>query len=189
MVAGACHMRRLSYGLLFSLDAYHSLHNVSTLHASLWDHTYYKSFTAALCSHRGREQFHFFKKIYSDEHKIFVGRSHELLKNVSRTRGVYLTGSASNRSAYHTQILCPPAADDDDESKLKLIFCTVKCFCTGIHGNATCYCCQKAPEPVCYDQLSDCKAKCPTICNPLCPPVLMAAERLHATKNNVTSYL
>ncbi|PAN03848.1 hypothetical protein GQ55_1G024800 [Panicum hallii var. hallii] len=115
-------------------------------------------------------------------------RSHELLKNVGRTRGVYLTGSASNRSAYHTQIECPPAADDDGESKLKLIFCTVKCFCNGVHGDAICYCCQKPPGPVCYEQLADCQANCPT-CNPDCPPGAAAeGQRLLAT-TNATSYL
>ncbi|RLN07525.1 uncharacterized protein C2845_PM11G13660 [Panicum miliaceum] len=116
-------------------------------------------------------------------------RSHELLKNnVGRTRGVYLTGSASNTSAYHTQILCPPAADGG-ESKLKLIFCTVKCYCNGVHGDVICYCCQKPPGPVCYGQLADCKANCP-ICNPDCPPPGAAAEgqRLLAT-TNATSYL
>jgi hypothetical protein len=134
------------------------------------------------------DNFHFLKKIYSDEHKIFTGRSHELLKNVGRTRGVYLTGSASNRSAYHTQIECPPAADDDGESKLKLIFCTVKCFCNGVHGDAICYCCQKPPGPVCYEQLADCQANCPT-CNPDCPPGAAAeGQRLLAT-TNATSYL
>jgi hypothetical protein len=128
------------------------------------------------------DNFHFLKKIYSDEHKIFTGRSHELLKNVGRTRGVYLTGSASNRSAYHTQIECPPAADDDGESKLKLI------FCTGVHGDAICYCCQKPPGPVCYEQLADCQANCPT-CNPDCPPGAAAeGQRLLAT-TNATSYL
>ena len=116
---------------------------------------------------------------------IFTGRS-QLLKNAGRTRGVYLTGSASNTSAYHTQIYCPPpaAAADGDESKLKLIFCTEKCFC-GANEEAICYCCQnKAPAPVCYDQLSQCQANCP-VCDPVCPPGTAAeGHRLHATKKN-----
>ncbi|KAF8677130.1 hypothetical protein HU200_046597 [Digitaria exilis] len=58
----------------------------------------------------------------------------------------------------------------DDESKLTIIFCTVKCYCHDIHGDAICYCCQKPPGPVCYDKLADCQANCP-ICNPECPPV------------------
>ncbi|KAF8685917.1 hypothetical protein HU200_043837 [Digitaria exilis] len=92
------------------------------------------------------------------------------LKKVGRIGGVYLTGNASNTSAYHTEIECPSNVVDDDESKLTIIFCTVKCYCHDIHGDAICYCCQKSPGPICYDKLADCQANCP-ICNPECPPV------------------
>ena len=149
---------------------------------------YFTIMSYSAVAEAGHNFFFLAKKKYGDEHKIFIiGRS-QLLKNVGRTRGVYLTGSASNTSAYHTQIYCPPPAADGDENKLKLIFCTEKCFC-GVHGETICYCCQKPPAPVCYDQLSNCQANCP-VCNPECPPGTAAeGQRLHATKNNATSYL
>ncbi|OEL25811.1 hypothetical protein BAE44_0013170, partial [Dichanthelium oligosanthes] len=104
-----------------------------------------------------------------------------LLKKVGRPTGVYLAGSPSNTSgAYHTEIECPTTTADD-ESKLKLIFCTVKCYCNGVHGDSRCYCCQKPLGPVCYEQIADCQANCP-VCNPECPPAPPATT-------NTTSYL
>lgn len=119
--------------------------------------------------------------------KKFTGRSDQLLEKVGRTRGVFLTGTAGNTSAYHSEIECPSAvvAAGDEESKVKLIFCTVKCYCHGVHGDAICYCCQKPPGPVCYDKLADCRAHCP-ICQPECPPATTTEEEgqhLDATTN------
>ncbi|CAN6234109.1 unnamed protein product [Urochloa humidicola] len=94
--------------------------------------------------------------------------THQQVK-VGHTRGLYVSTSPSNRSSYHTDIICPTDATEDvDERKLTLIFCTVKCYC---HGNRDqCYCCQMSSSnpPVCYDKLDDCKANCPS-CNPECP--------------------
>ncbi|TKW38194.1 hypothetical protein SEVIR_1G097700v4 [Setaria viridis] len=116
----------------------------------------------------------------------------QLLNKVVRTRGVFLAGTAGNTSAYHSEIECPSVVVDDDESKLKLIFCTVKCYCHGVHGDAICYCCQKPPGAVCHETLADCQADCP-ICNPECPPAPPAGtategQHLDAT-TNATSYL
>ncbi|CAN6242947.1 unnamed protein product [Urochloa humidicola] len=98
--------------------------------------------------------------------------THHQHVKVRHTRGLYVsTSSPSNRSSYHTDIICPDAAEDGyNEKKLKLIFCTVRCYC---HGNRDqCYCCQlkqgSSDPPVCYDKLDVCKANCP-ICNPKCP--------------------
>ncbi|CAL5024199.1 unnamed protein product [Urochloa decumbens] len=118
--------------------------------------------------------------------------SEQVKKQVSRTRGVFLAGTAGNTSAYHSEIECPSVADDD-ESKLTVIFCTVKCYCHGVHGDQICYCCQKPPGPVCYDKLADCQANCP-ICQPECPPAppvtaATTAGRHLDAKTNATSYL
>ncbi|CAL5060495.1 unnamed protein product [Urochloa decumbens] len=96
--------------------------------------------------------------------------------NMRHTRGLYVSASPTNRSSYHTDIICPTdAAEDDDERKLTLIFCTVKCYCHGNHDE--CYCCQlkqgSSDPPVCYDKLDVCKANCP-LCKPECPPATAA---------------
>ncbi|TVU11824.1 hypothetical protein EJB05_45430 [Eragrostis curvula] len=52
-----------------------------------------------------------------------------------------------------------------DESKFTLKFCT-----TAFWGTHFDFCCQiHKPEPVCYNTMDECQAKCPP-CDPECPP-------------------
>ncbi|CAN6242954.1 unnamed protein product [Urochloa humidicola] len=121
------------------------------------------------------------------------GSSELLKKQVGRTRGVFVAGTAGNTRALTTpsEVECPSVADD--ESELTLIFCTVKCYCHGVHGDAICYCCQKPPGPVCYEQLADCQANLPHLpagmpASPACNCDDGRPTHLDAA-SNATSYL